>query len=70
MSADQRGSGASTDAPAPVQKEPLSTAALINETVHSRVSRLQWGYREDRSEAVATVARIRRGAGRPLRRDP
>ncbi|WP_371629781.1 type I-E CRISPR-associated protein Cse2/CasB [Streptomyces sp. NBC_00341] len=67
MSADQRGSGASTDAPAPapVQKEPPSAAALINETVHSHVSRLQWGYREDRSEAVATVARIRRGAGKP-----
>lgn len=68
MSAVQRGGDPSTDAP--VRTEALSAAALIDQTVDSHVSRLQWGYREDHAQAVATVARIRRGAGKPAGETP
>ncbi|WNI23812.1 type I-E CRISPR-associated protein Cse2/CasB [Streptomyces sp. ITFR-16] len=49
---------------------PLAAMALVNRSVDSRISYLQAGYRADRSEAVSSVARIRRGAGRPAGENP
>ncbi|WP_326698485.1 type I-E CRISPR-associated protein Cse2/CasB [Streptomyces sp. NBC_01754] len=44
-----------------------SAAEWVGEVVHSRISGLQFGYQSenDHPGAVAAVARIRRGAGRP-----
>lgn len=39
-------------------------AALVSTTVEAFIRPLQHGYREDHSAAVATLARLRRGAGR------
>ncbi|MGA5701747.1 type I-E CRISPR-associated protein Cse2/CasB [Peterkaempfera bronchialis] len=44
-----------------VRRAPLS---LIGSTVDKHISRLQRGYLDDRSDAVATLARLRRGVGR------
>jgi CRISPR system Cascade subunit CasB len=38
---------------------------LVGEAVTAHIGRLQYGYRNDRPEAVAALARIRRGAGKP-----
>jgi len=38
---------------------------LVGTTVSGHINVLQRGYREDRGDAVAAVARIRRGAGKP-----
>lgn len=37
----------------------------VGTTADTHIRRLQRGYRDDRADAVATLARIRRGAGRP-----
>ncbi|MCB5908085.1 type I-E CRISPR-associated protein Cse2/CasB [Streptomyces pinistramenti] len=37
----------------------------VGAAVHQRITRLQRGYLDDRSDAVGTLARLRRGIGRP-----
>ncbi|GAA2661889.1 type I-E CRISPR-associated protein Cse2/CasB [Streptomyces lunalinharesii] len=55
-----------TSRPAPVtsgtRQAPLGP---VGAAVHQRITRLQRGYLDDRSDAVGTLARLRRGIGRP-----
>lgn len=62
-------------APAPAtvapgrRKTPLgprqAPLGLVGAAVHERINLLQRGYLDDRSDAVGTLARLRRGVGRP-----
>jgi CRISPR system Cascade subunit CasB len=45
-------------------------AALVGATVEALIRPLQYGYRNDNPAAVATLARLRRGAGRPVEAVP
>jgi CRISPR system Cascade subunit CasB len=45
-------------------------AALVGATVEALIRPLQRGYRNDHPPAVATLARLRRGAGRPVEAVP
>jgi CRISPR system Cascade subunit CasB len=50
--------------PAPDRRRrPLE---LVGTTVTAHIGRLQYGYRNDRPDAVAALARIRRGAGKSV----
>ena len=49
----------------PEAKAQLSNADLVRKVVDARICTLQYGYRQDRSDAVSTVARVRRGSGKP-----
>lgn len=68
MSAVRQGDGAPVASPG--SADSAAATDLINKAVDSRISYLQDGYRQDRSSAVASVARIRRGAGKPAGVDP
>ncbi|MGW0789789.1 type I-E CRISPR-associated protein Cse2/CasB [Streptomyces sp. NPDC002911] len=50
---------------APGEEAALSDVELISSVVDTRIRGLQRGYQKDHPGAVATLARIRRGAGRP-----
>ncbi|MFJ6134856.1 type I-E CRISPR-associated protein Cse2/CasB [Kitasatospora sp. NPDC092286] len=43
----------------------LRDLGRAGDAAHHRIAELQHGYRADRADAVAAVARIRRGAGKP-----
>ncbi|MBN3933039.1 type I-E CRISPR-associated protein Cse2/CasB [Streptomyces verrucosisporus] len=59
--------------PAPTPPEPSTSPPprrrpqlqLLKEAVDQRITELQSGYLKDRSDAVAALARLRRGVGRP-----
>jgi len=49
---------------------PLSTRALVKEVTNTHIRKLQSGYLNDRPDAVAALARIRRGVGKPVHAVP
>ncbi|GAA2391924.1 hypothetical protein GCM10010420_15360 [Streptomyces glaucosporus] len=53
--------------PPPRRRAPLT---LVGAAVDQRITELQRGYLADRSGAVATLARLRRGAGKPANTTP
>ena len=58
---------ASDTGTAPAPPEPkVSIPKTVHETVNAHIARLQGGYMNDRPDAVAALARIRRGAGKPI----
>ncbi|MFE7670699.1 type I-E CRISPR-associated protein Cse2/CasB [Streptomyces albidoflavus] len=50
-----------------MRQKPLGP---VGDTVHRRIQVLQRGYLDDQGWAVAALARLRRGAGRPSGEDP
>jgi CRISPR system Cascade subunit CasB len=56
-------------ATAAVRKES-SIPEIVRETVRAHIGPLQAGYLSDRPDAVAALARIRRGAGKPINAVP
>lgn len=44
----------------------ISVPQTVRETANAHIARLQSGYLNDRPDAVAALARIRRGAGKPI----
>lgn len=55
----------------PVTNRPrISPAKVVRETTGAHINHLQYGYMHDRPDAVAAVARIRRGAGLPINAVP
>lgn len=57
-------SSAATDDPAPAGPTPAHK--LVQEVAGARIRELQSGYLADRPSAVAALARIRRGVGKPV----
>ncbi|GAA2433336.1 type I-E CRISPR-associated protein Cse2/CasB [Streptomyces macrosporus] len=53
--------------PPPRRRAPLT---LVGAAVDQRITELQRGYLADRSDAVATLARLRRGVGKPANAVP
>ncbi|TDC73915.1 type I-E CRISPR-associated protein Cse2/CasB [Streptomyces hainanensis] len=54
-----------TTSESPAPPPPATVRDLLRATVDQHVRRLQRGYRNDEATAVATLARLRRGVGRP-----
>lgn len=65
--------GPATTAPVP-RRPPLGQRQAplrpVGAAVHQHISQLQRGYLDDRSDAVGTLARLRRGIGRPAGETP
>jgi CRISPR system Cascade subunit CasB len=60
-----------TQAPQPTVSTPkIPVAQIVHETVNARIAELQSGYLKDRPDAVGALARIRRGAGKPINAVP
>lgn len=49
----------------PARAARLSVLGLVGSAVDKHITGLQRGYLDDRSDAVATLARLRRGVGKP-----
>ncbi|OMI37902.1 type I-E CRISPR-associated protein Cse2/CasB [Streptomyces sparsogenes] len=54
----------SHEAPSALPAQRRKPLGPVGTTVAAHIQRLQQGYRQDRPDAVATLARIRRGAGK------
>ncbi|ACU72796.1 CRISPR-associated protein, Cse2 family [Catenulispora acidiphila DSM 44928] len=61
-------SATTVNAPAPAGPPPIHE--LVKEIANAHIRKLQGGYLNDRPEAVAALARIRRGVGKPLHAVP
>ena len=59
-----------TTAPADPSSAQLTIPELVQETTNTHIGRLQSGYLKDRPDAVAALARIRRGVGKPIHAVP
>lgn len=60
-----------TDTAAPADAtRPSQIADIVRQAAHGHITGLQSGYTRDRPDAVGALARIRRGAGKPIHSIP